>query len=196
MSTKIVEGFSLSHAAILDGTTGAEAVAGSLYGIRSGTMQVTVDSYDNTGDDAVLSSWFWFNYATVTIQGGYIPFDTLAFLSGTTVTSSGTAPNDFYSVPLWNQSALNQSPKPMLVRVPAKDSNGVVRNIDFVLYKVQFQPFTFDGPSYKNGLLINYGGRALLSTADEKGNPLSEKTIGRVISAPSGLAEAGSSNLI
>jgi hypothetical protein len=184
MAVPIVEGFSLSHAAILDGETGAEEVDGDIYGIRSGSLASDSGNYDNTGDDAVLSSWFWFNYANVTVQSGYLPFKTMALLAGTTVTSSGSAPNDYYSMPLWNEGSLNTPTRPMLVRVPSKDKNGITRVLDFVLFKVQFQPFSFDGPSYKNGLLLNYAGRALLTDVDEAGNDLSERAIGRLISKP------------
>lgn len=186
MATPIVEGFSLSHAAILDGTTGAEEVDGDIYGIRQGSLEVDSDSYDNTGDDAVLSTWFWFNYANVTVQSGYVPFKTIALIAGVTVTSSGSAPNDYYSLPLWNQESLNTAPRPMLIRVPSKDKDGVVRTLDFVLYKVNFQPFGFDGPSYKDGLLLNYSGRAVMSDKNERGQALSEPAIGRLVSRPQG----------
>lgn len=186
MATTTVEGFSLSHAAILDGTTGAEAVDGDIYGIRSGSIELDTDSYDNTGDDAVLSTWFWFNYANVTVTAGYVPFKTIALLAGHAVASSGAAPNDYYSIPLWNEDINNTPTRPMLIRVPSKDSGGSTRTLDFVLYKVQFQPFSFDGPSYKDGLLLNYTGRALLSTTDEKGTVLAKRAIGRLISRPTG----------
>ncbi len=186
MATPIVEGFSLSHAAILDGTTGAEAVDGDIYGIRQGSLEVDSDSYDNTGDDAVLSSWFWFNFANVTIQSGYVPFKTIALLSGSTITSSGTGNADYYSIPLWNDASINTAPRPMLIRVPSKDKGGVLRDLDFVLYKVNFQPFGFDGPSYKDGLLLNYSGRAVMSDKDERGVTLSERAIGRIVSRPAG----------
>lgn len=184
VSTKIFEGFSLSHAAILDTTTGLDLTDGDIYGIRSGSISTDTGSYDNTGDDAVLSTWFWWNYANVTVQAGYVPFKTMAILAGSTVTSSGTAPADYYSLPLWNEGALNQPTRPMLVRVPSKDSAGAIRTLDFVLFKVQFQPFSFDGPSYKNGLLLNYTGRALMTDTDENGTALSERAIGRLVSRP------------
>lgn len=184
MTSKIVEGFSLSHAAILDGTTGAEEVNGSIYGVRSGTIAADTGNYDNTGDDVVLSSWFWFNFATVTVQAGYVPFDTIALLAGTPVTSSGASPGDYYSIPLWTIDSLNQPPRPMLIRVPAKDKDGIIRTMDFVLYRVQFGPFNFDGPSYKSGLLLNYTGRAVMSDKDETGTPLSKKAVGRLINRP------------
>lgn len=186
MATTIAEGFSVSHASILDGNTGAEAVDGDVYGVRNGTIAANTGNYDNTGDDAILSAWFWIDYATLTIEGGYLPFKTIAMLQGSSVTSSGSAPNDYYSLPLWNRSANNQPAKPVLIRVPAKDSNSVVREIDFVLYKVIFAPITFTGPSYKSGLLISYTGRAVFSSYDEVGNALPEPTIGRVVSGPVG----------
>ncbi len=149
--TTTYEGFSLSHAAILDGTIGAESA--TLYGVRNGTISTDSGNFENTGDDVVLSEWFWLNFANITVEEGFIPFATIALITGTSVSSSGTAPNDYYSLPLWTLNSMNQVTRPMAVRVPAKDSNGVVSTLDFVLYKVQFQPFNFTGPSYKNGLL-------------------------------------------
>lgn len=191
MATPIVEGFSLSHAAILDGTTGAEAVNGDIYGIRSGSIELDTDSYDNTGDDAVLSTWYWFNKATLTVQSGYVPFNTIALLSGSKVTSSGTGNNDFYTLPLWEDRQQNTTPRPVLIRVPSKDKDGILRTLDFVLFKVQFQPISFDGPTYKDGLLLNYTGTALMSDKDEKGaqvldsqSGLPSKAIGRLVSRP------------
>jgi hypothetical protein len=184
VTSTTVEGFSLTHAAILDGSTGAEEVDGDVYGVRSGTIAIDTGNYDNTGDDAVLSSWFWFNYATVTVQSGYLPFDTIALLSGAAITSSGSGANDYYSLPLYEATSLNQPPRPMLIRVPAKDKNGIIRTLDFVLYRVQFGPFSFDGPSYKSGLLLNYTGRAVMSGVDEKGTALTTRAIGRVINRP------------
>jgi hypothetical protein len=184
VTSKIVEGFSLSHAAILDGTTGAEAVDGDIYGVRTGTIAADTGNYDNTGDDSVLSSWFWFNFATVTVQSGYVPFGTIALLAGATITSSGVSPNDYYSLPVWEEASLNQPPRPMLIRVPAKDKDGVIRTLDFVLYKVQFGPFNFDGPNYKSGLLLNYTGRAVMSDKDETGATLTNRAIGRLLNRP------------
>jgi len=184
VTSKIVEGFSLSHAAILDGTTGAEAVDGDIYGVRTGTIAADTGNYDNTGDDAVLSSWFWFNFATVTVQAGYVPFATIALLAGATVTSSGTSPNDYFSLPLWEETSLNQPPRPMLIRVPARDKDGAVRTLDFVLYRVQFGPLNFDGPAYKSGLLLNYSGRAVMSDKDETGTAIPKRAIGRLLNRP------------
>lgn len=182
MSTSIVEGFSLSHVAILNGTTGAEVA--DIYGVREASLDVDTDSYDNNGDDTILSSWAWFNFATLTVTAGYVPFDVISLLTGATITSSGTSPADFFNLPLWNESSLNTPTRPVLIRVPSKDSLGAVRKLDFILYKVQFNPITFDGPSYKDGLVLNYSGKALMSSVDEKNGALSDRAIGRLVSRP------------
>lgn len=191
MVSSIAEGFSISHAAILDGSTGLEETYGDIYGIRSGSLELDQDSYDNTGDDTILSTWYWANKVNVTVQGGYIPFKTLALISGSVVTSSGSGANETFSLPLWEERTMNTQPRPMLIRVPSKDRDGVIRYLDFILYKVQFQPFSFDGPSYKEGLLLNYNGSALFSSVTETGatvldslTGLPTKAVGRLLSRP------------
>jgi hypothetical protein len=191
MANPTLEGFSLSHAAILDGSTGLEEEFGDIYGIRSGSMELDQDSYDNTGDDTILSTWYWANKVNLTIQGGYIPFKTLALISGSVITSSGTGADETFSLPLWEENTMNSQPRPMLIRVPSKDRDGATRVLDFILFKVQFQPFSFDGPSYKEGLLLNYNGSALFSDTDEAGNPVLDsrtgaptKAVGRLLSRP------------
>jgi hypothetical protein len=62
--------------------------------------------------------------------------------------------------------------------------DGAIRTIDFVLYRVQFGPINFDGPSYKSGLLLNYTGRATMSNKDEAGTTLTKRSIGRIINHP------------
>lgn len=175
------EGFSVSHAAILNGSTGIEEEFGDIYGIRSGTIAADTGNYDNTGDDYVLSSWFWLNFATVTVEAGYLPFKTIALLSGATITSSGSGAGTTYSLPLYDEDSVNQPSRPMLIRVPSRDSDGAVRVMDFILYKVIFGPINFTGPSYKSGLLLNYTGRAVISDKDEKGATLAKRAIGRIV---------------
>lgn len=182
VSSLFVEGFSLTHAAILDGTTGAEAA--DIYGVRTGTIAADTGNFDNTGDDAVLSTWNWINFATVTVQGGYVPFETVSLLTGAQITSSAVGSEVEWSLPLWTISSLNQPARPVLIRLPAKDRNQNVRTIDYILYRVQFGPISFDGPQYKSGLTINYTGRAVLSDVDEKGQDLPERAIGRIVNRP------------
>lgn len=189
MPTQIVEGFSLSHAAILNGSTGLDEEFGDIYGIRSGSIELDSDSYDNTGDDAILSTWFWANRVNLTVQGGYIPFQTLSLITGSKVTSSGTGANQSFALPLWEQETMTTTARPVRLRIPSRDHEGTARRLDIILYKVQFQPFSFDGPSYKEGLLLNYNGSALFSDKDEKGQPVLDsrtgqpsKAIGRLLS--------------
>lgn len=178
MATGTFEAFSVSHAAILNGSTGAEAA--DIYGVREGSVSVDSDSYDNTGDDAVLSNWFWFNYAELTISSGYIPFSVISLMTGAPVSSAG----DVWTMPLWTMSSNNQPSRPVLIRVPSKDSAGEIRTMDIILFRVQFQPISFDGPTYKDGLVLNYSGRAVVSPVDEKGTALPEKAIGRLVNRP------------
>ena len=182
-----IEAFSLSHAAILDGSTGLEEVDGDIYGVNEASLSPNSDEFENEGDDVVLSTWEWLNYAEVEVQAGYIPFALIELMTGELVTSSGTAPNDFYEVEIWTDRSFNVSPKPMYVRMPAKWADGTVRELEGILYRVSFAPFTFDGPAYKDGLKINYSGKALLSDNDEAGNALgSYKAVGRLRDVPQG----------
>lgn len=189
-TSKSVEGFSLSRAKILNGTTMAEDVTTvaddefRLYGVSNASITPDTGNFDNTGDDAVLSSWFWFNFATVTVESGYVPFTTVSTLTGSTITSSGSAPNDYYSLPLWEEESLNAPARPMLIRLPGKDPDSNTRTLDFVLYKVQFSPISFNGPTYKSGLRVSYTGRALMSGKDEAGNSLAKRAIGRLLQRP------------
>lgn len=180
MAAPIIEGFSLSHCAVLDGETGAEVA--DIYGVREATIEVDTDSYDNNGDDAILSSWQWFNFATLSVTSGYLPMEVAALLANTTITEGGTTPNLTHSMPLWSQNSLNTPTRPVLVRIPSKDSTGAVRTMDVVLFKVQFAPLTLEGPSYKDGLVTSYSGKAVMSSVDEKGVALVEPSIGRIVS--------------
>jgi len=185
------EGFSLTGASILNGTTGAESQP--IFGIRTGTLSANVGQYDNTGNDVVLSRWMWADYATVAVESGFLPWNMYALITGTTIGSSGSAPNDYYSLPLWDITAFNQPAFPMRLRSNSKDSNGAIRTFDIVLYKVQFHAVNFTGPAYKAGLNFSCQGTALYSSVDEVGNALTNKCIGRIISSPGNLTSTGAS---
>lgn len=185
------EGFSLSHAAILSGVSGAEAA--TVYGVRNGTISTDQGNFENTGDDVVISEHFWINFSNVTIEEGFIPFSTIALITGSVVTSSGAAGADYYAIPLWTLQSMNQPTQPMAIRVPAKDSLGQIKTLDFVLYRVQFQPFNFTGPSYKTGLSCSIAGRALFSTTNEVAGTFTDgqgSRIGRLVAWP-GVPNAG-----
>lgn len=86
------------------------------------------------------------------------------------------------SVPLWQEDAGNQPPRPVLVRMPSRDALGNSLALDVILYKVQLGPIQFQGPAYKQGLTVSYTGRILMSSFDEKGQALAKRACGRLIS--------------
>lgn len=191
MAVPVVEGFSLSHAQILDGTkTFAEALALTvadgldMYGVNEASLDPDTDDFDNEGDDTVLSSWAWLNYADVEVQSGYISFPLMASLTGQTISSGGAGASETFGIDLWHEDSMNVAPKPMMIVMPSKTADGSVRRLVIGLYKVQFQPITFDGPKYKDGLKVNYTGRALLSDKDEKGAAFADgkRRVGRLLS--------------
>jgi len=189
--SKIFEGFSISHAEIMDGTKTfleeaflVAAEAYDVYGVADGSLDPDTDSFDNEGDDAVLSRWQWLNFASVNIQAGYISFPLIATMTGKSVTTTGTGVNTAYSMDLWHEDTFNVTSRPMLLKVPSRDAKGAVRSAIIGLYRVDFAPITFDGPTYKNGLKVNYGGTAVLTGFDEKGVVFGDgkKRVGQLLS--------------
>ena len=181
--TKILEGFSVTHAAILDGDTGAEELNGDIYGIENANITPDFGSYENVGDDMVISNWDWFNKATIAIQSGYLPFDLIALIYGSSISSSGSGASIRYDLPLWEKRGSNIVTRPLQVRCEAKDSNGNVRWWDFVFFKAKFKPISFTGPAYKDGLKINYEATVLMSSVDEAGVVLAYEAVGRIVSS-------------
>ena len=180
--TKILEGFSVTHAAILDGDTGAEELDGDIYGIENANITPDLGTFDNVGDDVVKSTWDWFNKALIAIQAGYLPFDLVALIYGPSVSSSGSGADIRYDLPLWEKRGSNIITRPLQVRCEAKDSNGNARWWDFVYFKAKFKPLSFTGPAYKDGLKINYEATILMSSIDEAGNVLAYEAVGRIVS--------------
>lgn len=180
--TKILEGFSVTHAAILDEDTGAEELNGDIYGIENANITPDLGSFDNVGDDTVKSTWDWFNKATIAIQAGYLPFDLVALIFGSTVSSSGSGAAIRYDLPLWEKRGSNIITRPLQIRCEAKDSNGNVRWWDFVFFKAKFKPISFTGPAYKDGIKINYEATILMSSVNEAGIVLAYEAVGRIVS--------------
>ena len=162
-----------------------------LYGVKEATLEADIGEFDNEGDDRVLSVWYWLNYANISVTQGYVPFEQLAKITGDAenpVTSDvkvgdlETTSVTQINTPLWSQSSLNQPTVPLLLRLPAKGTNTETRNLYIILYKVQFKPLSFDGPSYKEGLMLNYEGKALVSDVDEAGQSLGgADAVGRLV---------------
>lgn len=194
MADQIFEGFSITHAQVLDGSTTFENVTtgstawGDVYGVDQASLDVDQDQFDNPGDDVVKSTWYWLNFANVNIRAGYFSMTLIATLLGSTagglITSSGAGSTQLFRQDLWHQDSMNIGRKPLLLRALSKDKSGTVRTLDFGLYSVQFAPVSFDGPAYKDGLKVNYNGRALFSSTDEVGATFSDgkQRIGAIIS--------------
>lgn len=191
MADPRVEAFSLTHAQVLDGATTFHNALTlgqdyDIYGVDQASLEPDTDSFENEGDDAVLSTWEWLNFASVNVRAGYLSFPLIATLTGQAIASSGAGASQWLEMDLWHEDSFNVGSRPMLIRMPSKDANGAVRLLDIGLYKVSFAPMTFDGPAYKDGLKVNYNGRALLSPTDETGATFADgkKRIGRLISRP------------
>jgi hypothetical protein len=294
--TSIVEGFSIQNAQICDGTSNfltnlasALAIGLDIYGVNDASLAADTGNYENQGDNETLSRWNWLNFATLTVQGGYLSFPLYATLSGqsmatTTVTSAsevqslasnggsggtftltfsgqttapiaynatntvvqsalqalanigtgnvtvsggpanttalvitftgalanqpeslitsditavtggtgglvtrttaGASSDTYYGIDLWHEDSMNVAPKPVLLTLPSKDNLGAVCRLVIGLYRVQFGPIGFAGPTYKDGFKVNYEGTALMSTVNEVGAPFPDgkKRIGRLIS--------------
>ena len=178
--TPIVEGFSLTHAQVCDGESTfreqlATAVAQGLdiYGVNNASLAADTGNYENQGDDRTRSRWNWINFATVSVQGGYLSFPLASTLSGrplTTLQSTDATPKTIgYETDLWHEDSMNTAPKPAMLVMPAKDSNGAVMRLVIGLYRLQFGPIGFDGPAFKDGFKVNYEATALMSATDETG---------------------------
>lgn len=180
MANPNVTSFSLSHAAILDGTTAAEAA--DLYGVNDGSLELESDSYERTGDDRILSTTRWITKGTLSLKSNYIPLDMVALLYGTPVVSGAEG----LSMQLWTEKSMNIAPRPVLVQAPGEDEDGNPLTIKIILYKVKFGQFSFDQfMSYKEGLAISFDGDALLSEKDELGAEFTDglgARIGKLVS--------------
>lgn len=190
---QIFEGFSLSHAQVLTGAETFIAAAFAaynedfdIYGVNSGNLTPDTDSFENNGDDATLSRWEWLNFAELEVQAGYISLPVYETITGraATTTASTIVGNTAYGMDIWHENDFNVASKPMILKMPSKDSAGAVRQLVIGLYKVAFGPITFEGPEYKEGLKVNYTGTALMSTLDEAGVAFSDgkKRVGRLLS--------------
>lgn len=185
-----VEGFSVSHAQILDGTqTFKEALATAVlagldvYGVKESSLSPDLGSFDNEGDNQIMSTWNWFNKADLHIQSGYVSFALIAKLTGQTISSSTTGGKTTMELDLWHEDDMNVPPRPAIIKIPSKDDQGNAADFVIGLYKVNFKPVQFDGPVYRDGLKVNYDGTAIMSGYDEKGVAFADgkKRVGRLL---------------
>jgi hypothetical protein len=119
----------------------------------------------------------------MTADGALLTGGTTPAVTVTTPTQGGGDATT-YGMDLWHEDTFNVASRPMLLKVPSKDSAGHPRDLLIGLYRVDFAPITFDGPAYKDGLKVNYNGTAVLSLYDEVGAAFSDgkKRAGRLIS--------------
>jgi hypothetical protein len=190
--TTTFEGFSVTHAQILDGSqTFQEAALATsvsddldIYGVAESSISPNADKFTNEGDDGELSIWNWVNDADLSIRSGYLSMPLIAKLTGQNISSSGSGSSVIFWQDLWHEDSFNIAPRPMIVVMPSRDKNGVPRRLVLGLYHVDFKPVMFTGPVYRDGLKTNYDGTALPSRLDEKGVAFADgkKRFGRVIS--------------
>jgi hypothetical protein len=176
----LAEGFSITHAGVL--LPGLTQQQGKLYAVRSAQISPQWVTTVTQMDDQVVNVWNAPGSVQVTIQGGFMPWGVLADIMGTSVTSSGLTPLDYYALPLFQQKVSAQLP--LVIRASARDAAGNQRQIQFVAYAAQFGSIAFDGPVYKNGLTVSYTVTLLLSSQDETGQVLPDRAYGRVMSMP------------
>lgn len=186
----IVEAFSVSHAQILEpGQDFLTAIAAAynqdtdVYGVAEASLSPDTDSFDNEGDDVILSTWDWLNKADLEVKAGYLSFPLIAALTGQTISSGTVNGKQVFGLDLWHEDSMSVAPRPMVIKMPSKDRDGSPADFIIGLYKVAFKPIQFDGPAYKDGLKINYDGSALFSAVDEQGVGFADgkKRVGRLL---------------
>lgn len=166
-----LEGFSISHAAILDGeTTAEEAAKRDFYGVQSASVSANEESFEEVSNDIVIGSWNSISSINIEVSSGFMSlsiFDRFSFEDKKPL-----------SLDLWNPSAINPAHVPILFRIPSRNQNGVYFNFDIVLFNVKLKPYSLDSLSYKEGLKVSYKGQAFLSDVDEVGNVLPFRSFG------------------
>lgn len=146
----------------------------------------------DTGDVAVTGAagtytlTFGADYAATDVPMVTLGVGSLTGGTATVVETTKGAPasSDVYGLDLWHEDSMNTPPLPAILKMPSKDEDGVVRTLTIGLYKVQFEPITFEGPKYKDGLKVNWNGTALKSAKDELGVafPDGRKRVGKLLS--------------
>lgn len=176
----LMEGFSLDRAAMLNGATGVES--GQLYAAQQITITPDMTVTDLMSDDYHYGMWVNLNKAALQVTEGFLPFTTLASMTGLSISSFGASPLDYYAMPLWTQYQHNRKAVPMAFRMQSRDGYGHSRALVFVLYAVQLAVMDFTGTVYKTGLGVSYSGTVVFSSVDEVGNALGRQQIGRIVS--------------
>lgn len=166
-----LEGFSITHAAILDGETSAdEAAKRDFYGVQSASVSANAESYEEKSNDIVIGTWNDISSIEIEVNSGFMSLSIFDRFS-----IEDTKP---LLLDLWNPSAINPVHVPILFRIPSRNQNGVYFNFDIVLFNVKLKPYSIDSLSYKEGLRVSYKGQAFLSDVNEVGEPLGTRSFG------------------
>lgn len=177
-----VEGFSISEAVLLDPDTGLPLEDGLLYGVKSGEITPEIDSWDDVSNDTYVDAWSEVKYLNVSISMSHLPVRALSLMTGSELDIPDITQ---YQMELFERSWGGQSFHPMKITIPARDADGNNRVLYYLLYRVKFYDFDFMEASYKEGLPINFQGKAFISSVDEAGAALSQPSFGRLISIDS-----------
>jgi hypothetical protein len=169
-----IEGFSISHAAIIEYNTITDLFEEEdIYGVRSGTIEARIESTEETSNDQLVNVWNSINGIDINIESGYLSLAMMQRFTGSSRFIDGLYPESAdMALDLWTPNNMNPGFVSMVVRIPARDSSGVFRSLEFVFYRVKLKPYSFDTASYKDGLTASYQAIAFLSSTDENGLPL------------------------
>lgn len=175
-------------------TFGGQTTTALAYTASAGTIQTALEVLTNidTNDIVVAGTGgtrtFTFAQRYAGTNVGMLAVGTGSLTGGTATmaqtTQGAPASAAVDMMDLWHEDSFNQGTKPMVLRMPAKDRDGQPRTLALGLFKVNFKPITFEGPSYKDGLKVNWTGTALKSDKDETGVPFADgkKRLARVLS--------------
>lgn len=164
-------------------TYAGQTTTGIAYNATAAAVRTALEALSNLDAGDVTVSGSAGGPYTVTFTSGADVAQMTASATGltggttpaVTVTTAADGGNGrSWAINLWTGKSMNIGRKPMLVQMPAKTSQGAVAQAVIGLFTVSFAPITFDGPSYKEGLKINYNGKALMSDYDELGVPFAD----------------------
>lgn len=199
----IIETFSVSRVAVIDGRIDSTALYGELYGVRSATLELDYTTYENIVDGVVQSNWSIFKKAKLQVTGGFLPLQLLNVLNNSLVSEKNTG----LHAPLWEERQQFTPEVSLLLTVPSRTAQGAQAPLHIVLYRVQFEPITLPSFAYKSGGVVNYTATALMSNLTETGSQVKDSktdlpamSIGRIFSEnadsnsgwPGGVAPYGS----
>lgn len=177
-----LEGFSIRSATLLDSTTGLVSNTGRLYGVRSGEIKADVTTWEDVSNNKVIDSWSEVNYLDVSLEFGFLALDTLQGITGESSASSIGEEFVTHEMQLFSDTWGKTAPQSMRLEIPAKDAQGNIATIYYILYSVKFLEFSFMETGYKKNVPVTFSGKAFQSSVDELGVALDRPSYGRLMS--------------